>query len=67
MGGRVGRAVAKLGRLIPQQQVSNDLRRLKQVLEIGEVVQSDAEHSSRPASRTAVGPQPMTAASEERR
>ena len=53
-GGRVGKAVAKLGRQIPQQQVTNDLRRVKQVLEVGEVSQSDASihrgpHPGRPS------------------
>jgi len=53
-GGRVGKAVAKLGRQIPQQQVSNDLRRVKQVLEVGEISQSDASihrgpHPGRPS------------------
>jgi uncharacterized membrane protein len=55
-GGRVGKAVAKLGRLIPQQQITNDLRRVKQVLEVGEVIRSDASihrgpHPGRPSSR----------------
>jgi len=53
-GGRLGKAVAKLGRQIPQQQVSNDLRRVKQVLEVGEISQSDASihrgpHPGRPS------------------
>jgi uncharacterized membrane protein len=57
-GGRVGKAVAKLGRLIPQQQVTNDLRRVKQVLEVGEIIQSDASihrgpHPGRPSSGNA--------------
>jgi uncharacterized membrane protein len=41
-GGQIGAALLKLFRKEPGQQVSDDLRRLKQVLEIGEVVQSDA-------------------------
>ena len=41
-GGRVGAALLKLFRKEPGQQVSDDLRRFKQVMEIGEVVQSDA-------------------------
>lgn len=41
-GGKVGVAVAKVLRREPSQQVPDDLRRLKQVLEIGEVVVSDA-------------------------
>lgn len=54
--GLLGKAAVKLGRVVPEQQVANDLRRLKQVLEVGEVVQSDASvhkgpHSARPAAR----------------
>ena len=41
-GGRLGAFVAKLFGEEPNQQVKADLRRLKQVLEIGEVVHSDA-------------------------
>lgn len=41
-GGRVGRAVAKLFGEEPQQQVRDDLRRFKQVLETGDVVRTDA-------------------------
>jgi len=40
--GVVGAAVAKLFGEEPQQQIDDDLRRFKQVLEIGEVVVSDA-------------------------
>ncbi|MFZ6027691.1 MAG: SRPBCC family protein [Chloroflexota bacterium] len=40
-GGAVGRAVARLFGEEPGQQVTGDLRRLKQVLETGEVVRSD--------------------------
>jgi uncharacterized membrane protein len=40
-GGRVGRAVAKLFGEEPEQQVRDDLRRFKQVLETGEVVRSE--------------------------
>ena len=54
-GGRVGAAVAKLFGEEPGQQVKGDLRRLKQVLEIGEVVHSDSSihrgpHAARPAA-----------------
>jgi uncharacterized membrane protein len=45
-GGRIGAALLKLFRKEPGQQVIDDLRRFKQVMEIGEVVRSDA--SSRP-------------------
>ena len=37
-----GRVAAALMNRAPEQQVSDDLRRLKQVLETGEVVRSDA-------------------------
>jgi uncharacterized membrane protein len=40
--GKLGVAVAKLFHREPGQQVPDDLRRLKQVLEVGEVVVSDA-------------------------
>jgi uncharacterized membrane protein len=41
-GGRVGSAVARLLGEEPASQIAGDLRRLKQVLEAGEVVVSDA-------------------------
>jgi uncharacterized membrane protein len=41
-GGQVGAALLKLFRKEPGQQVIDDLRRFKQVMEIGEVLQSDA-------------------------
>jgi uncharacterized membrane protein len=40
-GGALGKVVAKLFGEEPQQQVSDDLRRLKQVLETGQVVVSE--------------------------
>jgi uncharacterized membrane protein len=40
-GGAVGRGAAKLLGEEPKQQVTDDLRRLKQLLEAGEVVRSD--------------------------
>jgi uncharacterized membrane protein len=40
--GEIGAAIAKLFGVAPQQQMSSDLRRLKQVLETGEVLHSDA-------------------------
>ena len=54
-GGRVGRALAKLLGREPGQQARGDLRRLKQVLETGGVVHSDASihrgpHPARPPS-----------------
>lgn len=52
--GAIGRAFAKLFGSEPSQQISADLRRLKQELEIGEVIRSDASihrgmHPARPA------------------
>jgi uncharacterized membrane protein len=52
--GAIGASVAKLFGREPSQQVSADLRRLKQVLETGEVLHSDASihrgmHPARPA------------------
>ena len=41
-GGKIGALVAKLFGEEPQQQVKGDLRRFKQVMEIGEIVHSDA-------------------------
>jgi len=54
-GGAVGAAFAKLFGEEPSQQIQSDLRRLKQVLETGEVLHSDASvhrgpHPARPAS-----------------
>jgi uncharacterized membrane protein len=40
-GGAIGKAVAKYFGEEPHQQIDDDLRRLKQVLETGEVVRSD--------------------------
>jgi len=42
IGGALGAAVAKLFGEEPEQQMDDDLRRFKQVLEVGEVVVSDA-------------------------
>lgn len=52
--GAIGTSIAKLFGREPSQQVSADLRRLKQVLETGEVLHSDASihrgmHPARPA------------------
>ena len=41
-GGKLGAFFAKLFGEEPSQQVKSDLRRFKQVLELGEVVHSDA-------------------------
>jgi uncharacterized membrane protein len=56
-GGRLAAVVAKLFGDEPDIQVGSDLRRLKQVLELGEVVHSDATvlgkpHPARPARWT---------------
>jgi uncharacterized membrane protein len=51
-GGAVGAAVAKLFGSEPGQQIESDLRKLKQILEVGEVVHSDASiHSGMHAAR----------------
>lgn len=54
-GGQLGVAFAKLLGKEPGQQIKGDLRRLKQVLETGEIVHSDASihrgmHPARPAT-----------------
>lgn len=41
-GGKVGAMIAKLFGEEPGQQVNDDLRRFKQILEVGEVVRSEA-------------------------
>jgi uncharacterized membrane protein len=41
-GGAIGAKVAKMLEAIPKTQLKNDLRRFKQLLEIGEIVVSDA-------------------------
>ena len=53
-GGRVGRAVAKLFGEEPEQQVRDDLRRFKQVLETGDVVRSDALPQGTDAGRQVI-------------
>lgn len=55
-GGRLGAAVAKLFGEAPDQQIGDDLRRFKQVMETGEVVRSDASihrlpHPARPPAK----------------
>jgi uncharacterized membrane protein len=49
-GGRIAAALLKLFRREPGQQVIDDLRRLKQVMELGEVVYSDASIQPRIAA-----------------
>jgi uncharacterized membrane protein len=53
-GGKLGAAIAKLFGEEPAQQIAGDLRRLKQVMECGEVVHSDSSihkgtHPARPS------------------
>jgi uncharacterized membrane protein len=55
-GGTIGAALLKLFRKEPGQQVGDDLRRLKQVMETGEVLLSDATaargaHAAQPVAR----------------
>jgi uncharacterized membrane protein len=52
-GGPLGERIAKLFLTVPKTQAMNDLRRFKQIIEIGEVVKSDATavgepHPARP-------------------
>jgi uncharacterized membrane protein len=59
--GALGKAVAKLFGADPAREVREDLRRLKQVMETGEVMRSDASihrgpHDARPSAR--LDPQP---------
>jgi uncharacterized membrane protein len=59
-GGRAGKLLAKLFGEEPGQQIAGDLRRLKQVLETGEVVHSDAsihrgKHAAWPARDVPAG------------
>jgi hypothetical protein len=54
-GGKMVAAIAKLFGEEPGQQIAGDLRRLKQVLETGSIVHSDASihhgmHPARPPS-----------------
>lgn len=59
-GGAIGATIAKLFGEEPNQQVMDDLRAFKQVMEIGEVVHSDASihrrpHSAQPPSEKELG------------
>jgi uncharacterized membrane protein len=52
-GGEVGKRIATFFSAIPKTQMMNDLRRFKQVIEVGEIVKSDASavkgmHAARP-------------------
>jgi uncharacterized membrane protein len=56
-GGIVGEKLAKFFSAIPKTQMMNDLRRFKQLIEIGEIVKSDASavsgmHPARPPRYT---------------
>jgi uncharacterized membrane protein len=56
LGGSIGAAMLRLFRMEPGQQAGDDLRRLKQLLELGEVVLSDATavprlHPAQPPQR----------------
>lgn len=56
-GGPFGRALALAFGHDPSQQIEGDLRRLKQVLEAGEVIESDASiHRGMHPARPSVGP-----------
>jgi len=55
--GVVGKAGAKLAHRVPEQLIAADLRRLKQLMELGEIVKSDASlhdlpHPARPAGES---------------
>ena len=59
--GALGSGIGKLFSAIPKTQLTNDLRRFKQLIEIGEVVQSDATagpgmpHPAQPSERSEMG------------
>lgn len=62
-GGALARGVAKLFNQVPEVQIAQDLRRFKQVIELGEVVRSDASihrgmHPARPPARRFAPPPP---------
>ena len=53
--GKLGKAVGALARRVPEQVIAADLKRLKQLLETGEILKSDASihqapHPARPAA-----------------
>lgn len=62
--GALGAALAKLFGEEPSQQIAGDLRRLKQVLETGEVVHSDASRARGP---TPARPHPEASTATERK
>lgn len=64
-GGRLATTIASLFGKAPGQQIQGDLRRLKQVLEVGEVVHSDASiHRGRHPARPAGGGRRLPRATE---
>ena len=52
-GGKLGNAVARLLGEEPRQQVTDDLRRFKQILETGEVVRSEGSPEGHRSGRLA--------------
>jgi uncharacterized membrane protein len=58
-GGAIGAQFGKIFSVVPRTQLANDLRRFKQLIEIGEVVRSDATegrgmpHPAQPSEETA--------------
>jgi uncharacterized membrane protein len=57
-GGKLGRTIAKLMGKDPGQQIATDLRRLKQTMETGEPIPSDATDTGAGASVVQRPPQP---------
>jgi uncharacterized membrane protein len=49
-GGIVGAAVAKLFGEDPEQQLQEDLRRFKQLIEAGEIITTEGQPAGRPSS-----------------
>lgn len=71
-GGAIGRAVARFWGEEPSQQVHDDLRRLKAIIETGDVVRSDAlpdgpESGHQMSQRPAQPPSPATKARKTRK
>lgn len=59
-GGPLGQRLAKFFSAVPKTQLMNDLRRFKQIMEIGEIVKSDASavegmHPARPPKFSELG------------
>jgi uncharacterized membrane protein len=62
-GGALGRALAKLAEALPKHEIEADLRASKQLLEVGEIVQSDVSrhrlpHPAKPAKPSLEGGPP---------